>query len=161
MSNFELKNIIWGAETPVKWLEGNLVTQAVLDENGVIIQPAVYSEGHYDTDIELPLIADGDEAYYITATIFVKSNNPNFPDFQNVIRVVSLNSMTGFEVDAQREEFVVNYMSSLNSVQSEPSAARVRVSIDEKAVAEVKEEKEVVLVEKKLSWWQRFLNFIK
>jgi len=114
MSKFEIKNIIWGAETPIKWIESELINSAVLGENGEVLQGAVYSEGKYDTDLELPVIPENDEAYYVTATVFVKSNNVNFPDFQHVIKVVSLNSMTGFEVDKQREAFVNDWLNNIN-----------------------------------------------
>lgn len=114
MQKFEIKNIIYGAETPILKLEPALLVPAQFDEFGNIVSDAVYSEAKYDTDIDLPEIKDGDEAYYVTATVFIKSNNINIPDFQSVIRIVSLNSMTGFEVDSQREKFIADYIESIN-----------------------------------------------
>ncbi len=116
MSNFEIKNIIMGGETPIKKVEPKIITPEVLGENGEVLQDAVYDEGGYDTDLELPIIPEGDEAYFVTATIFIKSNNANFPDFQKVVKIISLNSMNGFEVDAQREKFLSDYIANLNKM---------------------------------------------
>ena len=92
MVNFELKNYFFGAETPVKILEN----------------------GSYDTDIELPEIPEGDEAYFITASLTIKSNSDFIPDFNKTLRIVSLNSMTGFEVDAQRINVINDYIAKIN-----------------------------------------------
>ena len=93
MEKFILENYLYGAETPIKKVE----------------------EGGYDTDIPLPEIPEGDVAYYVTVTLWIKSNNPLFDDFQHILRIVSLNSMTGFEVDAQREQVLNDYMVQINS----------------------------------------------
>jgi hypothetical protein len=93
MEKFNLENYLYGAETPVKQLE----------------------DGSYDTDIPLPIIPEGDVAYFVTVNLWIKSNNELFDDFQHILRIVSLNSMTGFEVDAQREQFIQDYMSQINN----------------------------------------------
>jgi len=92
MEKFILENYLYGAETPINKLE----------------------DGSYDTDIELPIIPEGDIAYYVTVNLWVKSNNPLFNDFQHILRIVSLNSMTGFEVDAQRELAIQDYINQIN-----------------------------------------------
>ena len=92
MGNFELKSYLFGAETPVKLLEN----------------------GNYNTDIELPEIPEGDVAYFITVNVAIKSNNDFIPDFNKILRIVSLNSMTGFEVDAQRINAINDYIAKIN-----------------------------------------------
>lgn len=92
MEKFILENYLYGAETPIKKL----------------------ADGSYDTDIPLPEIPEGDVAYYVTVTLWIKSNNPLFDDFQHILRIVSLNSMTGFEVDDQRELAIQDYMTAIN-----------------------------------------------
>ncbi len=78
----------------------------------------------------------------------------------SLFRIVSLNSMTGFEVDAQREEFLTTYINSLNSVSVE-SSSRMRVANNvEETAREVIVESDK-LVENKLSFWQRFLKLFK
>jgi len=123
MEKFILENYLYGAETTVNPIGFELLeaerTENVLDENGVLIEtiviPAVYSDKIiYDTDIELPIIPEGDVAYYVTVNLWIKSNNQIFGDFQHILRIVSLNSMTGFEVDAQRELAIQEYMTQIN-----------------------------------------------
>lgn len=92
MEKFILENYLFGAETSVNKLE----------------------DGSYDTDIELPIIPEGDIAYYVTVNLWIKSNNQIFGDFQHILRIVSLNSMTGFEVDAQRELAIQDYINQIN-----------------------------------------------
>jgi len=92
MEKFILENYLYGAETPIKKLE----------------------DGSYDTDIPLPIIPEGDVAYYVTINLWIKSNNELFNDFQHILRIVSFNSMTGFEVDAQRQEVIDNYLIAIN-----------------------------------------------
>lgn len=93
MEKFILENYLFGAETPIKKLE----------------------DGTYDTDIPLPIIPDGDIAYYVTVNLWIKSNSQIFGDFQHILRIVSLNSMTGFEVDAQRQLAIQDYMTQINA----------------------------------------------
>jgi hypothetical protein len=123
MEKFILENYLFGAETSVNPIGFELLeaekTENVLDENGIVIDtivtPAVYSDKIiYDTDIELPIIPEGDVAYYVTVNLWIKSNNQIFVDFQHILRIVSLNSMTGFEVDAQRELAIQDYMNQIN-----------------------------------------------
>lgn len=111
-----LKNVLFGGETPVNKVEPKIINSAILDENGVVLQAATYDEGGYDTDLELPAIAEGDEAYYVTATLFIGEEKNIIPDFKQVVKIVSLNSMTGFEVDAQRQKFLVDYIANLNKM---------------------------------------------
>ena len=92
MEKFILENYLYGAETPVKQLE----------------------DGSYDTDIPLPTIPEGDVAYFVTVNLWIKSINPLISDFQHILRIVSLNSMTGFEVDAQREQVIQDYITAIN-----------------------------------------------
>ena len=92
MEKFILENYLYGAETPIKKLE----------------------DGSYDTDITLPEIPEGDVAYFVTVNLWIKSNNELFDDFQHILRIVSLNSMTGFEVDAQREQVIQDYITAIN-----------------------------------------------
>ena len=113
---FEIKNIIMGGETPIKKVEPKIITPEVLGENGEVLQEAVYDEGGYDTDVELPTINEGDDAYYVTATLFIGEETNIIPDFKQVVKIVSFNSMTGFEVDAQREKFLVDYIANLNKM---------------------------------------------
>lgn len=119
-----LKNYLFGAETPVKHIGYELVTPEIstpiLDEDGNVIgnevMPAVYSDVKvYDTNIPLPVIAEGDEAYYVNVNLWIKEENDLIPPFEKLIPIVSLNSMTGFEVDAQREQVINDFMNSLNS----------------------------------------------
>lgn len=93
MEKYILENYLFGAETPIKKLE----------------------DGSYDTDIPLPEIPEGDVAYYVTVNLWIKSTNPLLSDFQHILRIVSLNSMTGFEVDAQRELAIQDYMNQINA----------------------------------------------
>lgn len=92
MEKYILENYLYGAETPIKKLE----------------------DGSYDTDIPLPEIPEGDMAYFVTVTLWIKSNSELFDDFQHILRIVSLNSMTGFEVDAQREQVIQDYITAIN-----------------------------------------------
>ena len=123
MEKFILENYLFGAETSVNPIGFELLeaekTENLLDENGIVIDtiitPAVYSNKIiYDTDIELPIIPEGDVAYYVTVNLWIKSNNQIFVDFQHILRIVSLNSMNGFEVDAQRELAIQDYMNQIN-----------------------------------------------
>ena len=92
MEKFILQNYLYGAETPIKKLE----------------------DGNYDTDISLPEIPDGDVAYFVTVTLYIKSNTDLFDDFQHILRIVSLNSQTGFEVDTQRIQVIQDYVIKIN-----------------------------------------------
>jgi len=109
-----LKNYLFGAETPVKAIGFELVTPETTDENGVVTPPVYSDVVKYDTNIALPTIAEGDEAYYVNVNLWIKEENDLIPPFEKLLPIVSLNSMTGFEVDAQREAFVTNYMDSIN-----------------------------------------------
>lgn len=111
-----LKNVLFGGETPINKVEPKIINSAVLGENGEVLQEAVYDEGGYDTDVELPTINEGDEAYYVTATLFIGEETNIIPDFKQVVKIVSLNSMNGFEVDAQREKFLSDYIANLNKM---------------------------------------------
>jgi len=93
MEKYILENYLYGAETPIKKLE----------------------DGSYDTDIPLPEIPEGDVAYFVTVTLWIKSTNLLLSDFQHILRIVSLNSMTGFEVDDQRELAIQDYMTQINA----------------------------------------------
>ncbi len=109
-----LTNYLFGAETAVKHIGFELLTPEATDENGVVTE-ATYSDVKvYDTNITLPTIEEGDEAYYVNVNLWIKEENDLIPPFQKLLPIVSLNSMTGFEVDEQREEFVTNFMASLN-----------------------------------------------
>ena len=123
MEKYILKNYLYGAETTVNPIGFELLeaekTENVLDENGIvtdtIVIPAVYSDKIiYDTDIELPIIPEGDVAYFVTVNLWIKSNNTLLSDFNHILRIVSLNSMTGFEVDAQRELAIQDYINQIN-----------------------------------------------
>lgn len=123
MEKFILANYLYGAETPIKPKGFEILeaerTENILDENGnfldLITIPAVYSDKIiYDTDIPLPELPEGDAAYFVTVTLWIKSNSEYFSDFQHVLRIVSLNSMTGFEVDAQREQAIQDYITAIN-----------------------------------------------
>jgi hypothetical protein len=123
MEKFILQNYLYGAETPIKQ-KGFKILEAekienILDENGnlleTIVTPAVYSDKVlYDTGISLPEIPEGDVAYFVTVTLYIKSNTDLFSDFQHILRIVSLNSQTGFEVDAQREQVIQDYIIKIN-----------------------------------------------
>ena len=123
MEKFILKNYLYGAETPIKPKGFEILeaerTENILDENENLIDtvtiPAVYSDKIlYDTDIPLPIIPEGDTAYFVTVTLWIKSNSEYFNDFQHILRIVSLNSMTGFQVDAQREQVIQDYITAIN-----------------------------------------------
>ena len=123
MEKFILENYLYGAETPIKPKGFEILeaerTENVLDENENLIDtvtiPAVYSDKIlYDTDIPLPIIPEGDTAYFVTVTLWIKSNSEYFNDFQHILRIVSLNSMTGFQVDAQREHVIQDYITTIN-----------------------------------------------
>ena len=92
MEKFILQNYLYGAETPIKKLEN----------------------GNYDTDINLPEIPENDVAYFVTVNLWIKSNTDLFDDFEHILRIVSFNSMTGFEVDAQRIEVINDYIKKIN-----------------------------------------------
>lgn len=120
-----LKNVLFGAETQIKEIGFKLISPEYVEnetnELGEVISSkiieAVYSdEKQYDTDLELPVINEGDEAYYVTATLFISEENNIIPDFKQVVKIVSLNSMNGFEVDDQREKFLVDYIANLNKM---------------------------------------------
>lgn len=92
MEKFILQNYLYGAETPIKKLE----------------------DGSYDTDINLPEIPENDSAYFVTINLWIKSNTELFDDFEHILRIVSFNSMTGFEVDTQREKIINDYITKIN-----------------------------------------------
>ena len=123
MEKFILENYLYGAETPIKPKGFEILeaekTENILDENGNLLEtttiPAIYSDKVvYDTDIPLPEISEGDVAYFVTVTLWIKSNSEYFNDFQHVLKIVSLNSMTGFEVDAQRINAINDYIAKIN-----------------------------------------------
>lgn len=163
-----LKNVLFGGETPINKVEPKIINSAILDENGVILQDATYDEGGYDTDLELPTIAEGDEAYYVTATLFIGEETNTIPDFKMVVKIVSLNSMTGFEVDSQRDNFLIDFMAGLNLVSVTNNSTSRVINDKSNKVDDTIVEKTVVidnveykLVENKLSFWQRFLKLFK
>ncbi len=119
-----LKNYLFGAETPVKHIGFELLTPEIqtpkFDEEGNNLGPeitlATYSDVKvYDTDIALPNIPEGDEAYFVNVNLWITEENNLIPPFEKLIPIVSFNSMTGFEVDAQRSLVIAEFMSSINN----------------------------------------------
>lgn len=93
MEKFELKGHFYGPESPI---------DVILDVNNC------------GFDIEIPEIPEGDSAYFVVVTISIKSNNKFVPDFDRLLGIVSLNSQTGFEVDAQRDKAINDYILKIN-----------------------------------------------
>lgn len=54
------------------------------------------------------------DTYSATITIFIKHNDGIAPSFNKQIEVISTNAMTGFEVDAQRNKSVNDYVIEIN-----------------------------------------------
>lgn len=65
------------------------------------------------TDISAERTVDIDD-YEITMSIWIKDTESIAPSFLKDIIVVSDNSMTGFQVDEQREQAVSDFMASIN-----------------------------------------------
>ncbi len=118
MSKFEIKNIIYGAETSINQIGFNLISPEIVErdeEGNPTVTAAVYGNiPVYDHEFDGFTIPENDEGYFVTLTVYVKSNTPSFDDFEKVLRIPSLNSMTGFEVDAQREEFISDWLAEIN-----------------------------------------------
>lgn len=55
-----------------------------------------------------------DNEYSATITMFIHSVDGVSPTFSKDIEVISTNAMTGFEVDAQRNKAVNDYISEIN-----------------------------------------------
>ena len=117
---FEIINIIWGGETDIKCLGRKLIKPAVsgfidMDPEKPFTTEAEYSdELVYDHDLPVPPMKEGDSAYFITGTVFVKSNVQGVPDFQSEIKIVSLNSMTGDELNTNRDKYVSKLLKAIN-----------------------------------------------
>jgi len=73
------------------------MTIDVLDENDVVIGQEADTEN-----------------YYVILTLGIKPTDNIAPEFSKDITVVSSNSLTGHEVDAQREQAVQDFMESIN-----------------------------------------------
>ena len=54
------------------------------------------------------------DTYSATITIFIKHTDDVAPSFNKQIEVISNNAMTGFEVDAQRNKAVNDYIVEIN-----------------------------------------------
>ena len=54
------------------------------------------------------------DTYSATITIFIKNTDDVAPSFNKQIEVISNNAMTGFEVDAQRNKAVNDYIVEIN-----------------------------------------------
>ena len=54
------------------------------------------------------------DTYSATITIFIKHTDSVAPSFNKQIEVISNNAMTGFEVDAQRNKAVNDYVVEIN-----------------------------------------------
>ena len=70
-------------------------------------------------DIVVDGIVTGQEAtneYEVNITLALKPTDEIIPQFSKTINVRSNNSMTGFEVDDQREQAIADYMQSINAV---------------------------------------------
>jgi hypothetical protein len=121
MEKFILENVLFGAETPIKPIGFEVLTPETsintTDTGGnfveTVVTPATYSDVIiYDTDLDLPIINDGDEAYFVMVTLFL--SNEMLGKFQRTVMIVSLNSMNGFEVETQRAKFIEDFMANLN-----------------------------------------------
>lgn len=118
MNKFEIKNIIYGAETAIIQTGYNLISPEIVtrdEEGNATVIDAVYGNvpvyNHTFEGFEIP---ENDEGYFVTLTVYIKSNTASFGDFEKVLRIPSLNSMTGFEVDALREKFISDWLAEIN-----------------------------------------------
>lgn len=68
-----------------------------------------------NTSLSVEEVIDADN-YMVTITIFLTDTKGLIPDFQKGVDVISNNSMTGFEVDAQREEAIQNLLKEVNGI---------------------------------------------
>jgi hypothetical protein len=66
----------------------------------------------YDYSIETSSDETGN--YSVTITLALHPTDGIAPDFSKDIVVISNNSMTGFEVDAQRQSEIAAYVSKIN-----------------------------------------------
>ena len=55
-----------------------------------------------------------DDKYSVVIALSIKDNNNLIPNFQKWITVESNQSQTGFEVDAQRQKAIDDYLKELN-----------------------------------------------
>lgn len=54
------------------------------------------------------------ENYYVTITLGIKPTDEIAPEFSKDIKMVSSNTLTGYEVDTQREQSISDYMTTIN-----------------------------------------------
>ncbi len=55
-----------------------------------------------------------DDAYSVDFTLAIKPTDDIAPMFTKTVTVTSSNAQTGYEVDAQREQAITDYMISIN-----------------------------------------------
>lgn len=74
------------------------MTIDILDENDVVIGQEA-----------------SEENYYVILTLGIKPTDGIAPEFSKDIKVVSSNSLTGHQVDEQREQVVADFIANINS----------------------------------------------
>jgi len=68
---------------------------------------------HINTGYE-PEISIDEDTYSINITIGLRATDGFIPNFSKTITVVSSNSQTGYEVDAQREKAITDFIEQIN-----------------------------------------------